>query len=197
MIEQIRQAALSEIMLLFVLIFIMPAIVILLFRLRRYETLYGELEPAKKNKAEKKKKDELTQEKENKPLPALNNFPYQKRTMLQPPERNCLKALEEVMGDDTRIFAKVAISQLIETSDVDPGYNSRLSGKYFDFLLCEYDTCQPFTAIMLVDRKQKNRGQDKELDNICEAAEMHVIKIPAQDSYTAEEVRKIIGLPDI
>ncbi len=62
MLEVVSQAGISEVILLFVLLFVIPVTVFLLMRLRRYESLFGSLAAGKKKK---KKRDSDIKVKKN------------------------------------------------------------------------------------------------------------------------------------
>jgi hypothetical protein len=195
MLDAISQITISEVILLFVLLFVLPGMGYLVFNLRKYEKMAGR--PPATEKKKKKKKDEPPP-----PPPAPkkvpdNVFPYRTRPLLSPPERACLIALREVMGADYDVFAKTALWERIEPTDQDPGYAERLRGLAFDFLICDRDTGEPLTAIMFNPGKGKPAGPADLLRKICEAAGVHAVFIDLAEQYDAKKLKEALGIPDI
>lgn len=196
MLDIVRQAGISEVILLFVLVFVIPMTAFLLLRLRRYESQFGRLAaPDKKKK--KKKEPEPAPEKPTKPSVPPDVFPYRAKTFIDPPERACLNALAEAIGGDIMVYVKVALWELVESTDKNPGYFDRLTGKAIDFLVCDAATGKPFTAVCFEPAKGTPRGPVEELEKICKAAGLHLVFLPVAEEYDAKSLKKTLNIPDL
>ena len=198
MVEVIGKAAISELILLFVLLFVIPLLVFLLRRLRAYENQYGPL--LKKRGKGKKKKEKIEKEKApeaDQPEEVPDVYPYRMKSFITPPERACLEALSTAFGPDVKIHVKVALWGLVESTDKEPGYHARLTGKYIDFLLCDAATDKAFTAVCFEPGKGKIRKAYDELESICQAAGLHLAFLPMADDYDADELKNLLDIRDI
>ena len=195
MTDAVRQITVAEVILLFVLLFVLPGMAFLVWKLREYERMLangGQL-------AEKKKKKERGET--SPPIPKKisdNVFPYQSRPLLLPPETACLAALREVLAaDNVDVFAKTALWELVEPTDKDPGYAERLRGLDFDFLICDRATGRPLTAVMFNPGKGGSDDQAVLLRKICDAAGTHVVFIDRAENYDAKTLKESLGIPDL
>lgn len=203
MMEILRQITLSEVMLLFNLIFIVPMLVLLVVRLRRYEALYGEL--PKKGRRRKAAPAPPPEPEAGAPAaaPAAANavpddvFPYDAGTFLTAAEKACLAALRGALGPEVDVFPKVAIWEYVKSTDDNPGYAARLHGKDFDYLVCDVKLGQPLTAVMFEPGKGRPAGPTDELKKICSAAGANLVFIERRDDYDAAYLKKALGIPDL
>lgn len=198
MLEILAQTTLSEIMLLFVLLFILPATAYLLLRLRRYESRYGLLTNAKggKKKAPPPEPVPAAEAKLSPSVPA-DSFPYRSRLPLSAAELSCLAALRGALGPDVEVFPKVALWEVVEATEKDPGYFARLTGKACDFLVCDRKTGRPLTAVMFKPGKGRPAGPLDELGRICAAAQANVVFIDMAEEYDAGSLKKALGIPEL
>lgn len=194
MLDSIRQITIAEVMLLFVLLFVVPITATLLLRLRRYEAQFGQLKgkakkaaPAAAAPAAKAAEDDVPK----------NVYPYRSRPFLTAPEKDCLAALREALGDQVEVYPKVALWETVESSDANPGFARRLHDKDFDFLVCDFRTGQPLTAVMFKPAKGKPAGPIDEIKRICEAAGANVVFIDQAEDYDAAKLKAELGLPDL
>lgn len=191
--ELLSQVAISEIMLLFVLLFIVPILVILVLKLRACESFMANMSPEKKKPAETA--EPVPAASARPPVPP-DKFPYKVKQLLQSAERGCLASLHTVMGEGTSVYPKVALWSLVEPSESDPGYMERLTNKFFDFLLCDNLTGQPFSALAFEQTDREGKKALEEMKKICEAAGVHLILLPRRDQYDSALLRKIMELPE-
>lgn len=121
--------------------------------------------------------------------------------LFSPAERSFLGVLDQAVGKDFRVFAKVRVADVITVAKGTPkplwqrAFN-RISAKHFDYMLCSPGDLKPVCAIELNDQShaQSNRkGSDKFLEDVCAAARLPLIFIPAQRSYTLSEVCEAIA----
>ncbi|MCL2001221.1 MAG: DUF2726 domain-containing protein [Planctomycetes bacterium] len=198
MLDIIAQITISEVMLLFVLLFVLPTTTFLILRLRRYENLFGELP----NTVGKKKAKPPEQPK-TAPLAVgatavpTDVFPYKIRAFLSSADKACLQAMREALGPDVEVFPKVALWETIESADKNPGYLERLHGKDYDFLVCDRKTGQPLTAVMFKPGRGRPTGAVDELKRICAAAKANVVFIDMLENYDAKMLKDALGIPDL
>lgn len=196
--ELLGQTGISEAILLFILIFIIPLLGYLLLKLRRYENQYGVIYLRGKKKKKKKKPEPPPKEmKPEKPSVPPDVFPYETKPFINPSEQMLLDALYEAIGGDIMIYTKVALSGLVQSTDSNPGFHDRLADKYVDFLICDKQTGNPFTAVCLEPGKKAPKGPTEELAKICQAANLHLVFLPQADSYDTAKVKKLLDIPDL
>ncbi len=212
MFDIIGKASISEVILVFLLVFLLPLLALLVQRLRRYEALYGDLPKLKRNWGKKKTVDEDGDEEQ---LMAASDtavkpradaadddsggdaYPYRAKTFLTNADRACLAAMREVYGKEVEIFPKVALWETIEPSMGGAAYPRRLSDKDFDFLICDSRTMKPLTAVMYNPKKGPAAGRADEIRRICQAAAAPVVFIDMNDKYDAKRLRQALGVPEL
>ena len=129
--------------------------------------------------------------------------------LFSPAERSFLGVLDQAVGKDFRVFGKVRVADVVSVAQGTPkslwqrAFN-RISAKHFDYVLCSPGDLQPVCAIELNDQShtQDNRkGRDRFLEDVCPAAKISLIFIPAQRSYALPEVCQalagVIGRNDV
>ncbi len=192
----ISQISISEVVLVFNLIFVLPALAYLLLRLRKYEARFGILR-------ESPEKGGGRNAEEPPPPSAAGSktdagvYPYRARTFLSSPEKSCLEALAGALGQEVHVFPKVALWETVEATDAEPGYRERLHGKDFDFLVCDRLTAQPMTAIMFRPGRGKPAGPSDEVKKICAAAKVNLVFIDQAEEYDAARLKGELGIPDL
>jgi very-short-patch-repair endonuclease len=125
------------------------------------------------------------------------DFPYQSKDVLfSPAERSFLGALDKIVGEKYRIFAKVRLADII---DVQRGLSAsarqrafnRIAGKHIDFIVCNATDLSIVGAIELDDKshlKKGRRERDQLLDKALDAAGVPVLRVKAQSTYSIKEV---------
>lgn len=199
MMEIIGKTTISEVILLFLLLFVLPVTALLVLRLRQYEKLYGVLVPEGKSGKKAKKKAETEVEKE---APAAkgessDGYAYRARVFLSPAERTCLRVMREVLGKDVDVYPKVALWETVEPMDPTQANINRLHGQDYDFLVCDQKTGQPLTAVMFKGGRGGRGGAAGELTKICEAAGASVIFIDMAEEYDAAKMKQALRIPDL
>lgn len=126
------------------------------------------------------------------------DYPYaQTPALFSPAERSFLGVLDQAVGEQYRIFGKVRVADAIQPRR---GLDKRkrqiafneISSKHFDFLLCARSDLSILCAIELDDASHKQtsrRERDLFLENTCRAADLPLLRIPAEHGYTAQELR--------
>ncbi len=200
MLDAIRSITISEVILLFLLIFLLPLLFLMTRRLRAYEALFGAL-PDKEGK-----------DKKDAPAPAAaapaapapsedavpdNVYPYKIKAFLSPADHACLLAMREALGEDVDVFPKVAIWELVDSTEKAPGYLKRLHDKDYDFLVCDRRTGRPLTAVMYNPGKGRPAGKIDEVKKISKAANAPLVFIDMAEHYDAASLKAALGLPDL
>ena len=201
MMDAIRKITISEVILLFILVFVLPLLTLMLLRLRKYETMYGAL-PEKKKKGKKSDRTDDAPVAAAAPAPAedavpADVYPYKAKAFLSPADHACLVAMQEALGDEVDVFPKVALWELVEATDKAPGFLKRLHDKDYDFLVCDKRTGQPLTAVMYNPGKGRPAGRVDEIKKICKAAGANVVFIDMAEQYDVDSLKEALGLPDL
>ena len=90
-------------------------------------------------------------------------YPYRKLDVLfSPAERSFLGVLDQAVGENAQIFGKVRVADVIapkkgiSPSDWQKAFN-KISGKHFDFLLCNKKDLSVLCAIELNDSSHNSK----------------------------------------
>lgn len=125
------------------------------------------------------------------------DFPYQSKEVLcSPAERSFMGALDKIVGERYRIFAKVRLADII---DVQRGLSAsarqsafnRIAGKHVDFIVCNANDLSIVGAIELDDKshlKKGRRERDQFLEKALDAASVPMLRVKAQSTYSIKEV---------
>ena len=192
--DAITQTTISEAILLFVLLFVLPGMTYMVAQMRRLEARVG-LPPPDGNK--KGKSTPPPSPPPEKKVPD-DVFPYRQRPFLPPSERACADALREVLGAElVEIYPKAALWEILEPTDKDPGYLERLGGLNLDFLVCDKKTGQPLTAVIFNPGKGRPAGKIDLTGKCCAAAGLPAVFIDLAEQYDAKSLKAALGIPDI
>ncbi len=203
MLDALAKTTISEVILLFLLLFVLPMLALLVRRLRKYEMLYGVLKEEGKKKKKKKTEEPVAEPEPPAPVapedeaPPDNAYPYASRTFLSPADKACLSALREAFGPDVNVFPKVAVWEVVEPTEKAIGYANRLRGLLFDFLICDGITGQVLTGIAYNPGKGRPAGPIDELKEICHAAGTNLVFIDMAEEYNAKTLKDALGIPDL
>jgi hypothetical protein len=131
-----------------------------------------------------------------------NGYPYQKSIALfSPAERSFFGVLHQAVDGKAAIFGKVRVADVVEPrtdlrrSARRSAFN-RISGKHFDFLLCDKEKLSVICAIELDDgsHQSKRRHQrDEFLKGVCEAGYVPLVQVPVRSGYVIDEVKELIA----
>ena len=136
-------------------------------------------------------------------LPSGGAFPYERvEKLFSPAERSFLGVLEEVVGNDYRVLGKVRLADIIQprkglSNSARTGAFNRISSKHVDFAVCDLRTLQVIGVIELDDSSHKrssSRHGDSVKDKALAAAGVPTVRIPAQRSYSPEEIRNKVSV---
>ena len=135
-------------------------------------------------------------------VPTPAGFPYQKTgALFSPAERSFLAFFIKRSGKMPPYSEK---SEWLMLWSRETGLNrsarqsafNRISGKHFDFLLCDKEELSVICAIELDDRShhsKRRHERDEFLNGVCEAAGVPLIQVPAKSGYVIDEVKRLIA----
>jgi hypothetical protein len=121
------------------------------------------------------------------------DFPYQSKEVLcSPAERSFMGALEKVVGNGFRVFAKVRLADIVEVnkglppSERQSAFN-RISRKHLDFVICNSGDLSIVGAVELDDKSHRKTGRqerDQFLEKALQAADVPILRVKAQNAYS-------------
>lgn len=130
------------------------------------------------------------------------DYPYVKQEVLfSPAERSFLGVLTQAVGNEAQIFGKVRVADIITPkkgmprSDWQKAFN-KISGKHFDFILCDKDDLSILCVVELDDSSHnaKNRKErDLFLVGACKSSSVPLIQVPAKSTYNIGEIRELFS----
>jgi len=130
----------------------------------------------------------------------IAEYHYKKKPALfTPAERSFLGVLDQAVGESCQIFGKVRVADVLtpekglSRSKWQRAFN-RISGKHFDFLLCNKKNLAVICAVELDDKSHtsNNRQQrDVFLEGACSAAGIPLIRIPVKSAYMISEIKAL------
>lgn len=121
-------------------------------------------------------------------------LPYQlKHPLFSATERAHLEMLEQAVGEDFRILAKVRLADVVEVTAIprrSPWYHAtnRISAASFDFLLCDRQHLEPVCAVEIEDASEANAV----LDELCEAIGLPLVRLTPRTAGSFDQVRAAI-----
>jgi hypothetical protein len=134
--------------------------------------------------------------------PARTALPYQRtKALFSPAERSFLGVLHQAVGGNATVLGKVRVADVAEPtaglngSERQRAFN-RISGKHFDFLLCDSKNLSILCAIELDDRSHQTKSRDQRdefLKGVCEAAGVPLVQVPAKSGYVIDDVKRMLA----
>jgi len=130
------------------------------------------------------------------------DYPYRKLDVLfSPAERSFLGVLNQAVDENTQIFGKVRVADVIapkkgiSRSDWQKSFN-KISGKHFDFLLCDKNDLSVLCAVELNDsshNSKKRKDRDTFLEGACQSADVPLVQIAARATYNINEIQNSLA----
>ncbi len=127
--------------------------------------------------------------------------PYKKRrSLFTDNERSFLEALEQAVGEEYRIYAKVRAADALSVRPLPNRRQwmqawDRIRSKHFDFLLCHPEDFAPVAAVELDDASQDNPRRsvrDELLENACRVSGLALVRVPGEMKDSVHEIRQQI-----
>jgi len=129
-------------------------------------------------------------------------YPYRKLDVLfTPAERSFLGVLNQAVGKNAQIFGKVRVADVIAPkkgmprSDWQKAFN-KISGKHFDYLLCNTSDLSVLCAVELNDsshNSKKRKDRDAFLECACQSANVPLVQISARSTYNINEIQQSLS----
>ncbi|MEZ6129980.1 MAG: DUF2726 domain-containing protein [Planctomycetaceae bacterium] len=131
--------------------------------------------------------------------PITPDLPYQRKDyLLTKAERSFLGVLQNAVGNQYLIFAKVRLADLVfipRGTDKRQSHFNRIQSKHIDFVLCDHDVVRPLLAIEL-DDSSHNRADRQERDGFVDsalaAAGLPILHVTARSGYNVQELANAI-----
>jgi hypothetical protein len=137
--------------------------------------------------------------------PEARSYEYNYRklgTLFSPAERSFLGVLKQAVGENIQIFGKVRVADVIapingiSRSDWQKSFN-KISGKHFDFILCDKNDLSIICAVELNDsshNSKKRKDRDIFLEGACESANIPLIQVKARSTYNIDELKQSLSV---
>jgi hypothetical protein len=132
----------------------------------------------------------------------ISEYPYSKKEVLfSPAERSFLGVLTQAVGDKAQIFGKVRVADIIapkkgmSKAEWQKAFN-KISGKHFDFILCNKDDLSIICAIELDDashQSKKRQKRDSFLEGVCKSSSVPLVQVQAKSSYNISEIKELFS----
>lgn len=122
-------------------------------------------------------------------------------SVFTPAERSFFGVLNQVVGDEVEILAKVRVADVLRPqkglgkSAWQTAFN-KISRKHFDFVLCNKGDMSVICGIELNDKSHKSsdrKKRDSFLLEACKSAKLPLVMISAQSNYSLSEIRKMLS----
>ncbi len=126
------------------------------------------------------------------------SLPYRLRDdFLSPAELSFYRVLATTLSGRAIIFTKVRLADIffVARPHENRSYFGRISQRHVDFLLCEPNTVKPIVGIELDDsshNRSRRKKRDEFVDQLFEAAQLPLARIPVQRAYTAQDILRAI-----
>jgi hypothetical protein len=118
--------------------------------------------------------------------------------LLSPAERSFFGVLQQALGSNYHIFAKVRLADIVRPlrNPSRSGWQSafnRISGKHVDFVLCDSARLNVVAIVELDDRTHQRfeRGvRDGLVDSALTDAGIPILRVSAKESYLPNQIRE-------
>lgn len=129
---------------------------------------------------------------------------YARKALLTPAERSFLGVLEQAAAGRYRVLGKVRLADVLGVQKGTPAGErqravNRITAKHVDFVLCHSHNLS-IAALVELDDASHQRGdrqaRDAFLERACGAANLPLLRFPAQAGYPIAEVRAALATLD-
>jgi hypothetical protein len=130
----------------------------------------------------------------------IEDIAYRARPyLLSKAEYSFYRVLQEAIGNEGVIFAKVRLADLVDVESGCPQWQTafnKIQSKHIDFVLCDPRSIKPLVLIELNDsshNSQNRQARDNDLAMICESASLPLVTISQQRTYSTVRLYEAIG----
>lgn len=125
----------------------------------------------------------------------------QKEVLFSPAERSFLGILESAIDENSRVFAKVRVADVLTPSVKATNRSmwqtafNRISSKHFDYIICDKSTLEIRAAIELDDKSHNSKtvmARDSFINDICQNANLPLVRFSAKRTYEVNKVKSLI-----
>jgi hypothetical protein len=121
---------------------------------------------------------------------AAKPLPYKRKDyLLSRAERSFFGVLQQAVGSDYLIFAKIRVADLLwmpKGTQGRQGHFNRIQAKHIDFVLCDRDSVRPLLAIELDDSSHvadHRSSRDAFVNEALRTAGLPLLRIPCKAGY--------------
>lgn len=122
---------------------------------------------------------------------------YRQRNFLSKAERALFNVLQQAVGRDGLVFAKVRLADLLTPASVGGGGGwqaalNRIKARHVDFVLCTPGDLQPRVVIELDDpshRQARRKERDAFIESVLRSAGLPLVRLAAQRDYVIQQLR--------
>jgi hypothetical protein len=122
---------------------------------------------------------------------------YRQRNFLSKAERSFFNVLQQAIGRDGLVFAKVRLADLLTPASVSGGEGwqaalNRIKTRHVDFVLCTPGDLQARLAIELDDpaqRQARRKERDEFIESVLRSAGLPLLRVPAHRDYVIQQLR--------
>lgn len=122
-------------------------------------------------------------------------------SLFTPAESSFYRVLKQAVSDKFEIFGAVRIANAIEPdTNLPPKLRQaafdQIISKHFNYVICDPDTLSIMAVIELDDQNNnadQNTNRDRLVNEICQSANIKLIRFDAKPTYQAQYVRKAIN----
>ncbi|XOF35195.1 MAG: DUF2726 domain-containing protein [Candidatus Electrothrix sp. YB6] len=127
--------------------------------------------------------------------PAKKKLPYARKDYLfSRAERSFFGVLQQAVGSELLIFAKIRLADLLyikKGTENRQSFFNRIQSKHIDFVLCEPGPIRPVLAIELDDSshdRKSRQARDAFVDDALAAAGLPILRVRARASYSPDKL---------
>lgn len=114
-------------------------------------------------------------------------------------ERLCLGTMEEAVGREFRVFARVAANQVLQ-GDRRLGRRTRARAQQalgtlaFDFVICSSADGHPLCGVITQAEPEtrRRRRECSQLESACDDAGLPLVRVELQDGYELAAIRRLL-----
>jgi hypothetical protein len=127
---------------------------------------------------------------------SATTIPYRRKDfLLSKAERSFFDVLQQAMGQEYLLFAKIRVADLLwmpKGTDSRRSHFNKIQAKHIDFVLCDHDVVRPILAIELDDSSHGSatrQSRDAFVDEALRAARLPLLRVPCKPSYNLNDLK--------